>query len=140
MNVLTFLVLGIALDSSNIMNGLQQDGQGANVEPGQVRSKTSSNNFINFCLTQPVPITNGQQIEGGSCNPAPIGRIAAKDKMPASKFTNPPNFSDTLVEDQSFDVKMKIQNLVTGLFTNPNTNYYASPQQVNENGIIKGHT
>lgn len=135
-----FLISGTALDPNNIMKGLEQDGQGANVEPGQVRSKTSSNNFINFCLTQPVPITNGKQIDDGSCNPAPIGRIAAKNKMPASKFINPPNFSDTLVEDQPFDVKMKIQNLVTGLFTNPNTNYYASPQQVDENGIIKGHT
>jgi hypothetical protein len=43
-------------------------------------------------------ITNGQQIEGES------GSIAAKNKIPAGKFTIPPNFSDALVEDQPCDV------------------------------------
>jgi hypothetical protein len=44
---------------------------------GQVSSLTSTNNFINFCkTTSGVPLTNGQQVTGGSCNPAPVGAIS----------------------------------------------------------------
>lgn len=35
----------LSLDPSNVMKGLESDGQGDVVEPGQVRSKTSSNNL-----------------------------------------------------------------------------------------------
>lgn len=112
---------------------------------------------INFCLTQPVPITDGKQIDEGSCNPAPIGRIPAKSKMPSSKFINPPNFSDNLVAKQPFQIQMKIINLQSGQFVNANVmyfyyfgvirlteastqrSYYAAPQQVNDQGLIKGH-
>jgi len=130
----------LSLDPANVMKGLESDGQGDVVEPGQVRSKTSSNNFINFCLTQSVAITDGKQIDAGSCNPAPIGRIPAKDKMPSSKFIDPPNFSDNLVAKQPFQIKMKIVRLQTGQFANPLTNYYSAPQQVNDQGFIKGHS
>ena len=34
-----------SLDPSNVMKGLEFDGQGDAVEPGQVRSLTSSNNL-----------------------------------------------------------------------------------------------
>ena len=35
----------LSLDPSNVMKGLESDGQGGTVEPGQVRSKTSPNNL-----------------------------------------------------------------------------------------------
>lgn len=45
------------------MPGLAQDGQQAGAEAGQVASLTSTNNFINFCLTEPdLPLTNGMQV------------------------------------------------------------------------------
>lgn len=75
---------------------------------------------INFCLTQRVAITNGKQINEGSCNPAPIGRIPAKNRMPSSKFINPPNFSDNLATGQPFQIQMKIVNLNTGQYVNAN--------------------
>lgn len=70
-----------------------------------------------------MAITNGKQVDEGSCNPAPIGRIPAKAKIPASKFINPPNFSDNLVAKQSFQVQMKIINLQSGKLANVNVMY-----------------
>ena len=109
-------------------------------EAGQVPSLTSSNNFINFCLTVPnLPITNGQQITTGSCNPAPMGVIAAQTKMPSSKFVFPVN-GQVINEYQPFTIKMAINHLETGNFVNANNNYFAAPQQVNAQGNIKGHS
>ncbi|KAF8167880.1 hypothetical protein B0H34DRAFT_35489 [Crassisporium funariophilum] len=106
---------------------------------GQVASLTSTNNFINFCLTTNQPITNGQQIAAGSCNPAPIGSIPSSDNMPSSKFTNPKN-GDIIPPDQTFTISMAINNLQTGNFVNAQQNYFAAPQQLNGAGIIIGHS
>jgi hypothetical protein len=131
--------VALRLDPSQVQENLKQDGQ-ATPDPGQVPSATSSNNFINFCLTQPdVPLTNGQQIIGGSCNPTPMGRIPAKDKMPSSKFTFPDN-KGKVKAGQDFTVKMAIVNLDTGFFTDPLTTYYAAPQTLNDQGVITGHS
>lgn len=35
---------------------------------------------------------------------------------------------------------MAIENLETGQFVNPNSNYLAAPQQLNSQGIIRGHS
>jgi hypothetical protein len=136
--VLTTPVPG--LDQKVIAKGFQNNGQGNNATPGQVPSLTSSNNFINFCLTVPdKPITNGQQVTTGSCNPAPMGIIAATTNMPSSKFVNPTNFQ-VIKAGQSFDIKMAISHLQAGNFVNADLNYFAGPQQVNNAGDIVGHT
>jgi len=122
-----------------IAKGFENDGQGGNAEPGQVASLTSNNNFINFCLTVNKPLTNGQQIKGGSCNPAPMGVIASSSNMPASKFVTPANL-DTVKANTQFTIKMAVQNLEAGNFVNAQANYYAAPQQVNGQGDIIGHT
>jgi len=127
------------LDPSQIQTGLEQDGQ-ATVEAGQVPSATSSNNFINFCLTQNVPLTNGQQIPGGSCDPTPIGVIPAKSKMPSIKFTSPGNNSNNLTANKKFTVDLVVKNLQTGVSTDPKTTYLAAPQTLNSEGIILGNT
>lgn len=131
----------LSLDPNNVMKGLENDGQtGPDVTAGQVRSLTSSNNFINFCLTQKVPLTNGVQEKGGSCNQTPMGRIIGIDKMPSSKFVFPENFSEDLNENQPFTISMAIKNVQSGNFVNPATNYYAAPQQVNDQGVVIGHS
>lgn len=127
-----------ALDSSVIATGFEQDGQ-ANATAGQVASLTSSNNFINFCATTNLPITNGKQITTGSCNPAPMGVIAASTNIPSSKFSNPPNFG-TIAANTDFDIVMNVKNLELGNFVNAASNYYSAPQQVNSQGNIVGHT
>jgi hypothetical protein len=107
---------------------------------GQVASLTSTNNFINFCLTVPnFPLTNGQQIKTGSCNPAPMGVIPSTDNMPSSKFAVPKN-GDTFQTNTPFTVTMNIQGMQTGFFVNADENYFAAPQQLNAQGQIQGHS
>lgn len=100
---------------------------------------TSSNNFINFCATVSQPLTNGQQVKGGSCNTAPIGSIPSSSNMPAAKFVSPANL-DTIKANETFTITLAIQNLETGNFVNADTNYLAAPQQVGASGNIKGHS
>jgi len=122
-----------------IAKGFETNGQDPPVA-GQVASLTSTNNFVNFCLTVPnLPITNGKQIKTGSCNPAPIGVIPSVDNMPSSKFVFPKNFG-TVKAGQTFTVEMAIKNMQTGFFVNAQANYFAAPQQLNGQGQIKGHS
>jgi hypothetical protein len=130
--------VSLTLDPKVIAAGFKQDGQATPVD-GQVPSLTSSNNFINFCLTVNAPITDGKQVQAGSCNPAPIGVIPSVDKMPSSKFTSPKN-GDTVAANKQFTISMAITNLQAGNFVNAATNYFAAPQQLNGDGIIIGHT
>jgi hypothetical protein len=107
---------------------------------GQVASLTSTNNFINFCLTVPdLPITNGQQIRSGSCNPAPIGVIPSTDNMPSSKFQFPQNFG-AVKANTAFTITMAIRGMETGFFVNADENYFSAPQFLNAQGQIQGHS
>ncbi|EIW58849.1 uncharacterized protein TRAVEDRAFT_149286 [Trametes versicolor FP-101664 SS1] len=127
------------LVQSVIATGFQNDGQDQPTA-GQVPSLTSSNNFINFCATVPnLPITNGKQIQTGSCNPAPMGVIASSANMPSSKFVNPKNGA-TIPANQNFTIQMAISHLETGHFTNAQENYFAAPQVVNGAGDVQGHS
>jgi len=129
----------LTLDPKVIGAGFANNGQDVPT-PGQVASLTSTNNFINFCLLSPdLPITNGQQIKTGSCNPVPMGVIAASSKMPSAKFVNPKN-GDKIPANKAFTIQMAISNLVTGNFVNAQTNYYSAPQQVDGSGVIIGHS
>ena len=122
-----------------IATGFANDGQDQPTA-GQVASLTSTNNFINFCATVAnLPITNGKQITTGSCNPAPMGVIAASSNMPSSKFVFPKN-GQTIAANQDFTIQMAVSHLNTGFFTNPNENYFAAPQTVNSAGDINGHS
>jgi len=128
----------LKLDPAVIAPGFANDGQDVPVA-GQVASLTSTNNFINFCLLSDLPLTNGQQITGGSCNPAPIGLIPSINNMPSSKFAFPPNLG-VLKADTQFTVEMNIQNMQTGFFVNAQKNYFAAPQVLNAQGQIQGHS
>jgi len=126
------------LDPSVIADGFANDGQDPPAD-GQVASLTSTNNFINFCKTVNLPITNGQQIKDGSCNPAPMGTIPSTENMPSSKFVFPKNMA-TIKANKSFTVKMAIRKLQTGNFVNAQQNYFSAPQQLSGNGQVKGHS
>ncbi|KAG6814418.1 hypothetical protein H0H92_007421 [Tricholoma furcatifolium] len=129
----------LTLDPAVIASGFDNNGQDVPTA-GQVASLTSTNNFINFCLTVPdLPLTNGQQITTGSCNPAPMGTIPSVDNMPSAKFTFPQN-GGTIQAEQSFNISMAINNLATGNFVNANENYFAAPQQLDSTGTIIGHS
>jgi len=126
------------LDPAVIAKGFEKDGQQVPAA-GQVASLTSSNNFINFCATTKQTITNGLQVKGGSCNPAPMGSIPSTANMPSCKFVNPKNL-DTIKANQNFTITMKIQGMTTGNFVNAETNYFAAPQQLDGSGKIIGHS
>jgi len=122
---------------ANLVNkNAAQNGLNAS-NPQQVASLTSTNNFINFC--EGKTLTNGLQVKEGSCNGIVMGDIPSSSKMIGAKFAFPKNF-DVVKAFQDFTVKLQINNLETGSFTNPNTNYYGAPQQLNSNGVIVGHT
>jgi hypothetical protein len=124
------------LDPSVIGPNLAQNGL-AQADPGQAASLTSTNNFINFCLGK--TITNGQQVQEGSCNPVPMGDIPPKANQPSCKFVFPKNL-DTIAPNTPFTVQLAIKNLETGNFVNPQTNYFGAPQQLNAQNIIIGHS
>ncbi|KAI1793760.1 hypothetical protein LXA43DRAFT_1059756 [Ganoderma leucocontextum] len=129
----------LTLLNSVIATGFENNGQNV-PEAGQVPSLTSSNNFINFCATLEKPITNGLQISTGSCNPAPMGVIAATTNMPSAKFVFPENGA-TVPANKDFTIQMAIKNLVTGNFVNAAENYFSAPQQIDSaTGNINGHS
>jgi len=123
------------IQPSNGLTGLETGN-----DTGRVASLTSKNNFINFCLTQNVALTDGKQNVAGSCNPTPMGRIAAKDRLPYAKIVFPPNLDTSLTENEPFTLKIAIKNLRTGSFVNPDVKYYAAPQTVDGDGNIEGHS
>jgi len=131
----------LTLLDSLINIGFEDDGTNEfSSESGEIASITSSNNFINYCSSVNLPLTNGTQIKAGSCNAAPMGAIAATTAMPSAKFVNPPNLG-SVPANTNFTVVLAIRNLETGWFVNPNTNYFAAPQQVNSStGLILGHS
>jgi len=129
----------LTLDPSVVSTGFENDGQDV-PEAGQVASLTSSNNFINFCATVPnLNLTNGKQIASGSCNTAPMGILPSSSQMPSSKFTFPQNGA-TISANKNFTITMAIRNLETGHFVNAEENYFAAPQQLNNQGEIVGHS
>jgi len=121
----------LTLDPSIIQN-VNGKGQAA----GEADSLVSPNNFIGFCVGK--TITNGKQVQTGSCNPTPIGDIPSVDNMPSAKFNSPRNF-DTIAANTPFTISLQINNLVTGTFTNAANTYYAAPQQLVK-GVIQGHS
>jgi len=132
----------LTLDPQVIASGFAQNGLGLNTsEAGEVASLTSTNNFINFCVEtiSQFPITNGQQITTGSCNPAPIGLMVPKSSMPSANFVNPANL-DVIPANENFTIQMAISNLDTGFFVNADTNFMSAPQQLNGQGVVQGHS
>jgi len=127
----------LQLDPSVIGSNIARDGLGNGTEAGQAPSQTSTNNFINSCIGK--TITNGLQVAAGSCNPIPMGNIPSKSNMVQCKFSSPPNFA-TIAANTPFKISLSITGLETGAFVNPNTNYFAAPQQVNSQGVIIGHS
>ncbi|KAG6881611.1 hypothetical protein C0992_000622 [Termitomyces sp. T32_za158] len=59
--------------------------------------------------------------------------------MPSAKFTFPAN-GGTVTANQQFTITMAINNLATGNFVNADENYFAAPQQLDNQGQIIGHS
>jgi len=125
----------LTLLSNLVQTNSEQNGFNAS-NLAQTNSTTSNNNFINFC--EGKTLTNGLQIKTGSCNGIVMGDIPTTDNIPSAKFLFPKNL-DTIAANQNFTVQLQTKGFQTGVFTNANTNYYAAPQQLNNQGQIIGH-
>lgn len=129
----------LTLLSSLVMPALAFTGQ-EDPTAGQVDSLTSSNNFINYCAQFPtIPLTNGEQIFEGSCNPVPMGMVIAKALIPQQRVLNPKN-GDVVPEGQDINFQIAVANIQTGSFTNAQLTYYSAPAQVNAQGVLIGHS
>ncbi|KAF9491932.1 hypothetical protein BDN71DRAFT_1592014 [Pleurotus eryngii] len=122
----------LTLNTTIVSSGFATDGFPTT---GQVPSLTSTNNFINFCLTYPnLPQTNGSQRSDGSCNSAPIGAIPSIQNIPSVKIVSP-KYGDTLQPNTEFEVSLSVNNMQV---VTPSLNYFAAPQQLNSQGVIIG--
>ncbi|KAH9814710.1 hypothetical protein DFH28DRAFT_894283 [Melampsora americana] len=127
----------LCLDPSVIQDNSKSNGITDQSNPDHFApSLTSTNNFINFCVGQ--TITDGKQIEQGSCNPTPIGSIPSKQNMPSVKMFVPTS-RQKLQANQPIEIKIAVKNLDTGFFTSPSNTYFGAPQQLNSAGLIQGH-
>jgi len=139
------------LEAKLIAPGLANDGQDtpdpgklfmcpiavSDLAVGQVKSLTSTNNFMNFCVGTGLPNTEGKQGDNPSCNSAPIGVIPNSLKVPSLRFQSPVN-QQTLRARQTFNMQIRVNNFETGNQVNLDTNYLTAPQTLNGAGEIKG--
>jgi len=121
-----------------VVSSFTRNGQEAGSEVQNTASLTSSNNFINFCATTTAPITDGKQLLGGSCNPAPMGLIPSSSNMP-SVLINQPSKGSTIAANTSFTLEIFGNNLQSGVYTSFSGNFLAAPQQTGSTGNILGH-
>jgi len=68
-----------------------------------------------------------------------MGQIPAQANMVSSVILSPQAGED-MEESATFDIAVQIANLQAGSFTDPDSTYYAAPQQLNGQGLIIGHT
>ncbi|OBT50534.1 hypothetical protein VE04_09546 [Pseudogymnoascus sp. 24MN13] len=127
---------GLTLLANAVQKGSAQDGS-ANIAAGQALSLTSDNNFINFCSGK--TLTDGLQVQGGSCNGVVMGDIPSKSNMVSSIITFPTQGGADVQADTTFDIKVQMANFVAGTFTNADNTYYSAPQQL-QGGKVVGHT
>ncbi|KAI9624412.1 hypothetical protein KEM48_008995 [Puccinia striiformis f. sp. tritici PST-130] len=129
---------GTCLDPSVIQSNAKSNGIKDPANPDKnAKSLISSNNFIDFCLG--ATITNGAQLDAGSCNPTPMGSIPSKEHMPSVRIIGP-SPDDVIPPNTTFDVDIFAHKIELGYFTSPANTYYLAPQQLNKNGLIKGHS
>ncbi|KAF9269773.1 hypothetical protein L218DRAFT_850082, partial [Marasmius fiardii PR-910] len=123
---------------SVIATGFASNGQDRPLSSNQVASLTSTNNFINYCLTISKPLMNGQQLGAGLCNPIPVGVIPSQSVMPSLKFVSPKHGA-VLQPNTPFSIKLNYNNLVLSM-ADPQTRYLSAPQQLDPStGNIRGY-
>ncbi|KAL7271827.1 Pathogenicity cluster 5 protein d [Rhizina undulata] len=127
----------LALNPANVQSGSDSNGLAATSASGQAASATDPANFINFCTGK--TLTNGDQVQGGSCNGIVMGDIPSTANMVSTIIVSPQPGQD-IPANTDFNVEVQVANLQAGSFTNPDDTYYAAPQALASNGQIIGHT
>lgn len=125
------------LDPAVVQTGSASTGQAGTIDPGQVESLTDTSNFINFCKGE--TLTNGLQVQAGSCNGVVMGKIPSRDNMISSVLISPQPGED-LEPLKTFTISVQMVGLAAGAFTNAQLTYYSAPQNLDGSGNIIGHT
>ncbi|KAI6134166.1 hypothetical protein EV401DRAFT_1909858 [Pisolithus croceorrhizus] len=109
----------LTLIQSVIVSAFANNGTtGNSSESGVTASLTSQNNFINWCSTLNLTMSNGTQIQSGFCNPAPMGAIPSTSNMPSAKFVTPSNLA-VIPANTTFQVALALDNLTQTTPTDP---------------------
>jgi hypothetical protein len=81
---------------------------------------------------------DGTQIRNQvSCSSTSIGQIPTRANMVSSLIVEPRNRA-TVQRSQEIRVRIQTRNMVSGFFSNATTQYYVSPQSM-DNGNVQGH-
>ncbi|KAG6549297.1 hypothetical protein Mapa_009283 [Marchantia paleacea] len=92
------------------------------------------------CGKSPLREADGtQQPDKGTCSKTQLGEIPSTEHMTSTLILKPQNGA-TLKAGESFEVVIKLIDLETGFFSDPDNEYYAFSQQLNNDGVIKGHS
>jgi len=83
--------------------------------------------------------SNGTQIRSGFCSSQIQGEIPNVLKMPSSLIVFPKN-AGTVTAGKNFTAVVKVKNLATGQFSDPANDDYDRPQELNNKGVILGHS
>jgi transcription initiation factor TFIID subunit 15 len=67
-----------------------------------------------------------------------MGKIPARSNMITAVITSP-KVGVKMPSNTTFNIEVQTQHLTAGFFTNPTTNYYTAPQDLDKNGDIIGH-
>ncbi|PLW48209.1 hypothetical protein PCASD_03318 [Puccinia coronata f. sp. avenae] len=128
----------LCLDSSVVQDAAKSDGITDSANPDKfAKSLTSKNNFLDFC--RGAKLTNGAQVQEGSCNPTPMGFIPSVSNMPSVRIIEP-SPDKVIPAKTDFDIVISPRKISFGFFTSPSNTYYVAPQQLDSKGVIKGHT
>ena len=84
-------------------------------------------------------MTNGLQVQGGSCNGIVMGKIPSTNNMVSSIIVDPKP-GENKAANTDFTISVQTSGLSAGFFTNAQATYYSAPQDVNGAGQIIGHT
>lgn len=101
-----------------------------------VAARPVDNNLNNIC-NNAKELEDGTQKAGGSCSKTVQGEIPDSDHMVSTLIVEPENGA-RIPPNKPFRVAAASTNLITGFFTDPKTQYYVRPQEL-QDGKIKGH-
>lgn len=115
------------------MRNRQNNNNDANVNTGPGGFPVAD-----FCLQSGQDVADGTQNRNGACSSTPQGSIPSTNNMVSTLILQPQD-GDTVPSNTPFDITIRTRNMELGTFDDPNSLYYQSPQQLNEEGLIIGH-
>ncbi|KAJ3064343.1 hypothetical protein HK102_008230, partial [Quaeritorhiza haematococci] len=93
-----------------------------------------------FCQAQfpNLALADGSQNRNGACSLTVQGAIPSFNNMVSTIIVSPANGAQIPI-NQDFEIVVRTLNMELGVFDNPQTAYYQTPQTLNNQGIIRGH-